>query len=85
MIPGRQTGSSDTLIRMTGKEIADDLERRIRDGEYEPDQRLSFAELAQLYEVSRSTIQRAMGLLEDRGLVQYVPGRGRYVTRSGDQ
>lgn len=78
MIPGRQTGS-DTLIRLTGKGIADDLDRRIRAEEYGPDDRLDYAELAELYGVSKSTIQRAMGLLQDRGLVTYQPGRGWYV------
>lgn len=82
MIPGRQTGS-DTLIRFTGKEIADDLDRRIRTGEYGPDDRLDYGELTALYVVSKSTIQRAVGLLQDRGLVTYQPGHGWYIRTQG--
>lgn len=75
---GSQTGSQ-TLIRMTGREIADDLQARIRRGQYPPGAPLPFADLMQLYSTSRSTIQRAMILLEERRLVEYQPGRGRFV------
>lgn len=82
MIFGRETGS-DTLIKLTGRQIADDLDRRIRAGEYGPDDRLDYGELAGLYVVSKSTIQRAMGLLQDRRLVEYHPGRGWYIVTPG--
>jgi DNA-binding GntR family transcriptional regulator len=64
---------------MTGRQIADDLDARIRSGEYRVGEQLLFADLTTLYQTSRATIQRAMSLLEDRGLVEYQPGRGRYV------
>jgi len=76
---GSQTGSDTLTRRMTGREIADDLEERIRAGEHKPGAALPFADLMALYDTSRSTIQRAMILLEERRLVEYQPGRGRYV------
>lgn len=60
--------------------IADDLDDRIRSGEYPPGSRLpSTPQLAELYSVNRSTIVRAISLLQDRGLVEGIQGLGRYV------
>lgn len=68
-------------VPMSYREIADDLEARIRAGdEYPPGAELpSHSKLAQLYSVSRTTATRAYGLLHDRGLVVGVQGRGVYV------
>ncbi|GAB2951753.1 hypothetical protein GCM10027280_45180 [Micromonospora polyrhachis] len=68
-------------IPMSSRQIADDLTARIRGGEYPPGSRLpSLRELAALYSVSVSTIQRALELTKDRGLVIGSPGRGLYVS-----
>lgn len=70
----------DTLTRhLTGREIAADVAERIRAGQYPPDTQLVYDELMDLYGVSRSTIQRAMGRLEAQGLVEFQPGRGTFV------
>ncbi len=67
-------------IPMSSRQIADDLSDRIRAGEYPPGSRLpSRRELAELYSVSVSSIQRAQELVKDRGLVVGSPGRGVYV------
>jgi DNA-binding GntR family transcriptional regulator len=65
---------------LTYREIADDLHRRIRIGEYPPGSALpQYQDLAGSYGVSVSTAQRAVMLLRDRGLVLGVPGRGVFV------
>lgn len=67
-------------VPMSSRQIADDLSDRIRSGEYPPGSQLpSLRELAGLYSVSVSTIQRAQELAKDRGLVIGSPGRGVYV------
>lgn len=69
--------------RMTYRQIADDLADRIRAGEYAPGAKLpTLKELAELYDVSFSTIQRSVGLLVDRGVVRGEMGRGLYVPES---
>lgn len=65
---------------LTYRQIADDLAERVKTGEYEPGARLpTYEELAALYSVSRSTAQRAIVLLEDRGVVRGHQGRGVFV------
>jgi GntR family transcriptional regulator len=67
-------------IPMSSRAIADDLSDRIRTREYPPGAQLpSLRELADLYSVSVSTIQRALELAKDRGLVVSAPGRGLFV------
>ncbi|MEU5950639.1 winged helix-turn-helix domain-containing protein [Micromonospora sp. NPDC047465] len=67
-------------IPMSSREIADDLSARIRAGEYPPGQKLpSLRELAELYSVSVSTIQRALELTRDRGHTVGRAGVGVYV------
>ena len=66
--------------RLSYRQIADDLDDRINDGEYEPGTKLpSYAELAAMYDVSVSTAARAVALLTDRGAAYGEPGRGVYV------
>lgn len=70
-------------IPMTGSEIVADLTERIRNGQYPPGTKLPSArELADLYEVSVSTIQRVVALLQERGLVVGQQGRGVYVAQT---
>lgn len=68
-------------VKLTYAQIADDLEARIRAGEYpDPDKPLpSYAQLADLYGVSRSTAQQAVRILRERGVVVGVLGRGLFV------
>jgi len=65
---------------MSSRQIADDLSDRIRAGEYPAGSRLpTLRELAALYSVSVSTIQRALELTRDRGLTVGRAGSGVYV------
>jgi len=71
---------------MSGREgplylqLAHELQRRIVDGAFVPDAMLpSEAELASTYGMSRVTIRRALGCLQDRGLIYRRRGRGTFV------
>lgn len=67
--------------RQTYRDIADDMADRIKLGEYgHPGSELpSYRELADIYSVSVSTAQRAVVLLQDRGLVVGQQGVALYV------
>ena len=67
-------------IPPSSREIADDLSARIRSGEYPPGSKLpTLRELAALYSVSVSTIQRALDRVDERGLIISSQGRGTFV------
>jgi DNA-binding GntR family transcriptional regulator len=60
--------------------VARRLERRIRAGEWAYHMPLpSEPALSEWYGVSRTTIRSAARLLEERGMVEVVKGRGTYV------
>lgn len=62
------------------REIAADLERKIKVGELIPGARLpSDAELGQIYKASRNTVREAVRLLVNRGLAEKPSGRGAFV------
>ena len=67
--------------RMTYVQIADDLAHRIELGEYPVDSLIpSYSQLRTMYApTSISTVQRAVMLLRDRGIVQGQRGVGVYV------
>jgi DNA-binding GntR family transcriptional regulator len=61
------------------QQVAARIRERIASGELGP--RLpSYMTLAHELEVSPMTVQRAIGVLRDEGLVVTVPGRGTFVT-----
>lgn len=66
------------------REVADDLRRRIANGEFSPGQRLpSIAALQKHYDVpGLNTIRQAQQLLVDDGLVETRQGVGAFVLRS---
>lgn len=69
-----------TRQRLTYVQIADDVQRRIRAGEYPRRSRIpSYSGLSRQYQVSPRTVQRAVSLLRELNLVRGVPGRGVYV------
>lgn len=74
-----EASQEDNVVpkRLTHRQIADDLDARIRAGEYPPGTHIpSYRRIAELYSVSISTASKAVGLLTDRGLVEEDPGRG---------
>jgi len=61
--------------------IARELERAITGGTYAHGQQLpTERQLAQTFKVSRTTVRKALALLEDQRLVQRRPGSGTYVS-----
>jgi GntR family transcriptional regulator len=71
--------------RLSYRQIADDLEARIRAGEYPPGALLpSYAKVAEMYSVGTTTAQAAMRELRGRGLTRSVLGMGTYVVGGPD-
>jgi DNA-binding GntR family transcriptional regulator len=61
-------------------QIADDLERRIRAGEWSPGDRLPAREaLAAHYGAAVMSVRRAQRELAERGIIRVVVGKGAYV------
>jgi GntR family transcriptional regulator len=68
--------------RLTFREIADDIADRIEVGDYPVGSTLpSYRELAEIYSVSRATVEKSIALLRDRRLVAGMPGVAVYVMR----
>ena len=66
--------------------IIETLSRRIRDGEYEPGQKLDGElKLAEEFGVSRGTVRQALTELQHRSLIATESGRGSFVIFDGQQ
>lgn len=66
------------------QQVADRIRERIQAGELGP--RLpSYMTLAHELQVSPMTVQRAIGVLRDEGLVVTRPGRGTFVTAAAGE
>jgi GntR family transcriptional regulator len=64
-------------------ELIKDLLRRIEVGEFQPGTKIpSTQQLADHYDVSVSTIHRAVATLREQGLLVGRPGRGVFVAES---
>lgn len=60
--------------------LANTLRDAIRRGEYAPNQAIpSERQLCETFGVSRSTVRRALRMLEEQGIAQRIPGSGTYV------
>ncbi|MFY1689340.1 winged helix-turn-helix domain-containing protein [Plantactinospora sp. WMMB782] len=67
-------------IPPTMNELIDDLVKRIKKGDLPPGTQIpSTSELADHYDVSKSTISRAVARLRQRGILIGRPGRGVFV------
>lgn len=65
-------------------QVADDLDRRIRGGEFPFDSALPRrGDLAAEYGVGEMTVRRALGVLAERGLVRPMPSVGTIVIWAG--
>jgi GntR family transcriptional regulator len=61
--------------------VADDIAEQIRSGRLTAGAKLpTYFALVEMYDVSLSTVQRAIGLLNARGLVRGTRGDGVYVS-----
>jgi GntR family transcriptional regulator len=62
------------------EQVADDLRRRIADGEFPPGAQLpSWADIGEEYQIGRSTVSKVMLLLRAAGLVSTLDGVGVFV------
>jgi DNA-binding LacI/PurR family transcriptional regulator len=78
----RNDGSSEPLHTR----IADRVRRGVRDGLYQPGERLpSEVELATQLSVSRGTVRQALTALVVEGLLRTIPGRGTFVSNGSAQ
>lgn len=67
-------------------QVADDLERRIRAGEFPFDSQLPRrGDLAAEYGVGEMTVRRALGVLAGRGMVRPMPAVGTVVIWAGHE
>jgi DNA-binding GntR family transcriptional regulator len=66
--------------------ITEDLTEKIQNGDYPPESRLpSIADLVHEYGAARETVRKALHALEDRGLVEIVPGKGVFILPEGER
>nr|MBF0685715.1 FadR family transcriptional regulator [Pseudomonas sp.] len=66
-------------------DVADELRRRVVQGEFLPGQRLpTGSELALSFGVSMSVVREAMSRLKHDGLIQSIQGVGAFVSKSGE-
>jgi DNA-binding GntR family transcriptional regulator len=61
------------------RQVADDLAGRIAVGEFRSGKLPTLPELCDYYDYGQTTIQRALEVLKDRGLIEYRPGRGHWI------
>lgn len=63
-------------------QLAGILRDMINSGEIPPQTPLpSIRTLTQAYDVAKGTVEKALGVLREEGLVRTVPGRGVYVVK----
>lgn len=78
------SGAPITVSRVGFRDIADALRQSIQAGEIGPERALpSELELMERYGVARTTVRRALSLLQDESLIEVVQGRGRFVRADG--
>ncbi|RFU82903.1 GntR family transcriptional regulator [Streptomyces triticagri] len=62
------------------RQVADDLRRKIRAGEYQPGARVpSSRDLEKAYDIANMTARSALRVLVDEGLIRTAVGRGNFV------
>ena len=72
--------------RIEYRQIAENIRRRIGAGQYQPDTPIpTVSEIAEEFEVARTTTRRAVAVLREEGLVYTMPSRGSHVTRPSDE
>ena len=84
---GRTVASNrlGTRRKSLGRELADELRRRILAGDFPPGSKLpSEADIGAEYEVSRVTVRTALQALESRGLADIRHGSGTFVSNNAD-
>lgn len=73
------------MAEMLYMKVADNIIERIQNGALEVNAKLSERKLAAEYEVSRTVIREAIKLLNEKGLVHTIYGKGSYVNIPDDK
>ncbi len=73
---GRKEGQNENTLT---NEIADIVRERILKGEYEIGEKIKESSIASELSVSRTPIREAFKMLEEEGLLDYLPNRGCYA------
>ena len=73
---GRKEGQTENTLT---NEIADIVRERILKGEYQIGEKIKESSIASELSVSRTPIREAFKLLEEEGLLDYLPNRGCYA------
>jgi DNA-binding GntR family transcriptional regulator len=80
---GRVVMAAHARRRVPYEEIAADIRAQIASGKLEPGSQIgSLRALRQHYGVAEGTVQSALRMLRDEGLVETFQGRGSYVLRT---
>ena len=69
-------GTSDPRLYM---QISEDLRAKIAGGVIKANARVTVTDLTQQWGACRQTASKALGVLQDDGLVRLYPGHGYYV------
>jgi GntR family transcriptional regulator len=76
-VPGDDQRKGSELVYMR---IVNDISEQIASGQLRPGVRLrSERDLAEHYGAAYTTVRKALSILQDRGLIQRIHGRGTYV------
>ncbi len=73
---GKKAGQNENTLT---NEIADIVRERILKGEYEIGEKIKESSIAAELSVSRTPIREAFKMLEEEGLLDYLPNRGCYA------
>lgn len=64
------------------QQLSQILEGNVKEGKYEAEKKLpSESQLCKIYDVSRITVRQALSILEKKGIVYSVPGKGTFLNK----
>ena len=77
---GQENPQKDAIIHFSLVDIAtQQLKKCIEEGFFVPEEKISAAGLSKEMGISRTTIRKALLILEKQGMVKHVPGYGMVV------
>lgn len=73
--------AADKAKPVSAEQVMDALRARIASHDLQPGQRIQEVQVATEFGVSRTRVRDALGMLEQRGLIERIPNRGAVVAR----
>lgn len=83
--PARQPAGRVPRIPTVVQAVADDLKKRVLDGEFEPGSQLRENDLLEDYRIARHGIRSALHALAHEGLLRHQPHRGVFVPEASTE